>query len=339
MKIFFMIAVRVALPLSVLAGGFQLQLLAQTANGAQISAADAIQGSQLKINPLKILNDSEPAIEEAYELGAGDTISLYVAGYPELSRNYEIGPDGFITIAVAGSVKVSNLSRDAAAKAVHDTLAPYYTNPSVTIGVEKYGSNTVMIFGNIQHPGILSYEGTTPTLLDAIGRGGLLVNPISKDGLPDRCIIYRGSDTVMPVELRKLLMSSSPLSDIRLRRGDKIFIPIDRQQFVSVLGQVTKPGPVAITSDLDFKLAMAEVGGIKDEAGDNPTVHIVQTASNRELTIPYKQLMKPGGEKEIELNPGDVIFIPKSGFNKATYALTKLSPAATMISLATLIVP
>jgi polysaccharide export outer membrane protein len=327
-----------ALLLGLLAGSSPARLKAQSVNGAQAAVTDPSQEPQLKTNPLKALRDFEPPAEEAYELGAGDTINLYVAGFPELSHSYEIGPDGLITIDVAGSVKVSNLSRDAAAKAVHDKLAPYYIDPSVTIGVEKYGSNTVMIFGNVQHPGILPYEGTTPTLLDAIGRGGLLVNPASKDGLPERCIIYRGNDTVVPVALRELLISSSPLSDIRLRRGDKIFVPVDRQQFVSVLGQVGKPGPVAITSDLDLKLALAEVGGIRDEAGQNPTVHIVQTASNRELTIPYKDLMKPGGGREITLNPGDVIFIPESGFNKVTYVLTKLSPVATMVSLASLVV-
>jgi polysaccharide export outer membrane protein len=196
-----------------------------------------------------------------------------------------------------------------------------------------------MIFGNVQHPGILPYDGTTPTLLDAIARGGLLVNPASKDGLPDRCIIYRGSDTVVPVALRQLLMSSSPLSDIRLRRGDKIYVPIEQQQFVSVIGQVQKPGPVAITADLDLKMALTQAGGLRDEAGDNPTIHIVQTASNQELTISFKQLLKPGGGGEVTLHPGDVVFIPKSGFNKVGYVLTKLSPAATMITLAALIGP
>jgi polysaccharide export outer membrane protein len=293
----------------------------------------------LKISPLRALQQLEPPVEEAYELGAGDTINLYVAGHPELSRTYEIGPDGLITIDIAGSVKVANLTREAAAKAVRDLLATYYTDPSVTLGVEKYGSNTVMIFGNVQHPGILPYDGTTPTLLDAIARGGLLVNPASKDGLPDRCIIYRGSDTVVPVALRQLLMSSSPLSDIRLRRGDKIYVPIEQQQFVSVIGQVQKPGPVAITADLDLKMALTQAGGLRDEAGDNPTIHIVQTTSNQELTISFKQLLKPGGGAEVTLHPGDVVFIPKSGFNKVGYVLTKLSPAATMITLAALIGP
>jgi polysaccharide export outer membrane protein len=339
MRNVFNIPVCTALLLSLLAAGSSAQQLANSAGGTQTAAADPPQGSQLKVNPLKALEQSQPPIEQAYELGAGDTIKLYVAGHPELSRDYTIGPDGFITIDLAGSVKVSNMTRQAAAKAVVDVLAADYIDPAVTIGVERYGSNTVMIFGNVKNPGILPYEGTTPTLLDAIGRAGLMVNPASKDGLPDRCIIYRGSDTVVQVQLRELLLSSSPLSDIRLLRGDKIFVPIDRQQFISILGQVSKPGPVAIRPDLDLKMALTEAGGLKDEAGDNPTIHIIQTASNRETTIPYKQLMTPGGGREIVLQAGDVISIGRSGFNKFTYVLTKLSPAATMVSLGLLVAP
>jgi len=324
-----------ALLLGLLVVGASAQQKAQSVEATQ-AAVDASEVPQLKVNPLKELQQLQPPMDEAYELGAGDTINVYVAGYPELSRQYIIGPDGLITIDVAGSVKVAGMSRIAAAEAVHTMLSTYYTDPSVTIGVDKYGSNTVMIFGNVQHPGILPYEGTVPTLLDAIARGGLLVNPTSKDGLPDRCIIYRGQNTVVQVELEQLLMSSSPLADIRLRRGDKIFIPMDQGRFVSVLGQVDKPGPVPITSDLDLKMALTRAGGLKDEAGDNPTIHVVQTASNKEFTIQYKQLMKPGGGREITLQPGDVVLIPKSGFNKAAYVLTKLSPVATLITLGAL---
>jgi polysaccharide export outer membrane protein len=335
MRTVFNTPVFVALLLGLMTASSDAQQLVQTGNGTEAATSDS--SPQLKISPLKAIQQLEPPIDQAYQLGSGDTINLYVAGHPELSRAYVIGPDGLITIDVAGSVKVSNLTRDEAAKAVHDALASYYTEPAVTVGVEKYGSNTVMIFGNVQHPGILPYEGTTPTLLDAIARGGLMVNPVSKDGLPDRCIIYRGSDTVVPVALRQLLLSNSPLSDIRLRRGDKIYVPIDRQQFVSVLGKVTKAGPVALTPDLDLKMALTEAGGLTDEAGPNPTIHVVQTASNRELTIPYKQLMRPGGGKEVTLQPGDVVLVPESGFNRVAYVLTKLSPAATMITLATLV--
>ena len=328
--------------LSLSAGNSYAQQSTPGSEGVQAVAADA-KGSelprvpQLRPNPLKVLQQSEPALEQAYEVGAGDTVKLYVAGHSELSGTHVVGPDGFITIDVVGSVKVGDLSREAAAEAVRRALAAYYLDPAVTIGIEKYGSNTIMIFGNVQHPGILAYDGTTPTLLDAIGRGGLLINPSSKDGLPERCVIYRGTDTVLEVQLAYLLRSGSPLSDIRLRRGDKVFVPVDRQSFVSVLGQVGKPGPIAMTPALNLKMAISEAGGLKDEAGDNPTVQVIQAASNRQLRIPYKDVMTSRAGSEVTLQAGDVISIPKSMFNKIGYVLTKLSPALTMISLATLV--
>jgi protein involved in polysaccharide export with SLBB domain len=165
----------------------------------------------------------------------------------------------------------------------------------------------------------------------------MVSNPSSVDGVPEHCTIYRGTSTVIQVQLGELLRSSNSLSDYRLHRGDKIFVPAERQQFVSVLGQVGKPGPVAITPGLDLKLALAQAGGLKDEAGDNPMVHIIQTASNRQINIPYKELMMPGGGREVTLQAGDVISINKSGFNKFGYVLAKLSPALTMISLAALV--
>jgi polysaccharide export outer membrane protein len=341
------LAIYNALLLSLLTVASYAQDKAPSDSPAQkdVAASGSSNNPQLKINPLKILEDSQPPADEPYSLGAGDTINVYVAGHPELSKQYVIGPDGLITLDLAGSLKLTELTRDQAAAAIRTLLAKYYIDPTVTVGVEKYGSNTIMIFGNVQHPGILAYEGTTPTLLDAIGRAGLLPNPASQTGLPTKCTIYRGANSVLFVPLESLLTNSEHaangqiLTDVRLRRGDKVFVPVNQQDFISVLGQVGKPGPVAITPDLDLKLLISRAGGLKDEAGKNPTIHIAQTATNREIAIPFKELMKPGGAAEVKLQPGDIVYVPMSGFNQVGYVLTKIAPAATMISLATLVAP
>jgi polysaccharide export outer membrane protein len=316
-------------------------LLAQTTPPAQTVQASASVPTdpQLKISPLKQLQNFEPPADEEYQLGSGDTIDLYIAGHPELSHPYTIGPDGRITLAIAGQVSVVNKTRDAAAKVITDALSAYYTNPAVTVGVEKYGSNTIMIFGAVQRPGVLDYEGTTPTLLDAISRGGMTASPTSKDGLPDRCMIYRGNDQTVTVELKQLLSSGSPLSDIRLRRGDMIFIPIQQQEFVSVLGEVLRPGPVPLTADLTLRMALTNAGGLGPDAGGNPTIHIASGSTNKEIAITFKDLMKPGGGNEIQLHAGDMVYIPKSGLSKFTYYITKISPVATLVTLGALAAP
>jgi polysaccharide export outer membrane protein len=307
-----------------------------TAGGTTGTTGDPAD-PQLKLSPQKALEEFEAPADAEYQIGAGDVIDLYVAGHPDLTHAYPVGPDGRITLLIAGQVSVANLSRPAAAKAIADALAAYYINPSVTVGVEKYGSNTIKIYGNVQHPGVLDYEGTQPTLLDAISRGGMVANTSSKDGLPDTCMIYRsaapGQTQMVTVELRQLLTGGNPLSDIRLKRGDIVYVPSQQQQFVSVMGAVTHEGPVAYTPTLDVRMALAQAGGPAESAGGNATIVIVQNSTNRKITIRFKELMEPGGGSEVRLHPGDMIYVPKSGFHNFTTIFSALSPIATLATL------
>lgn len=307
-------------------------LLAQQGPTA-VTAPDQVAGTpQLKLSPEKQLKNFEPSADEEYALGAGDEISLDFPGRPELSKKYIVGPDGRITLPIAGPMLVANLTRPAAAKAIVDALSADYTNLTVTVNIEKYGSNRVTVLGNVQHPGVLYFD-TAPTLLDAVSRGGLQATPSNKDGLPDRCMIYRGNDQVLEVDLRALLRSGSATADIRLRRNDIIFIPSQADLFVTVLGEVKSPGAIPLTPESTLPSVLAQAGGLAEGAGTSPNVTIIEKSSNTSRVIRWKQLMTPGGISEVSLKPGDVIIIPQSGFYKVTYFLRQISPMTSLLSL------
>jgi polysaccharide export outer membrane protein len=313
-------------------------LLAPLYSRAQKADSTQPNNPQLKISPLKAMQNFEPLADEEYEIGPGDEVNIDVAGYPELTGKRTVGPDGRITLPVAGSIQVANQTREKAAKTIQDALAAYYTNPSVTIGIDKYGSNRVLILGNVQHPGVLYYDNT-PTLLDAIARGGLMANSNTRDGIPERCIIYRGNDQALTVELKQLLQSGSAMADIRLRRNDIVFVPVQQEEFVSILGEVQHPGPQPITPELTLRLAISQAGGLGEGAGSSPMIHIVQASTNKTITVPFKDLMKPNGGNEVTLHSGDMIYIPKSGFQKFATVVSKLSPLTTLVTLGALAAP
>jgi polysaccharide export outer membrane protein len=291
---------------------------------------------QLKISPLKALQNFEPAADEEYQIGPGDELSIDVAGFSELTGKRTVGPDGRITLPATGSILVANQTREAASNTITTALAAYYTNPSVTIEITKYGSNHILVLGNVQHPGVLNYDGT-PTLLDAIARGGLMANSTTRDGIPERCIIYRGNDQALTVQLKQLLQNGSSMADIRLRRNDIVFVPVQQQDFISVLGEVQHPGAQPLTPELNLRLAISQAGGLADGAGSSPTIQIVQSATNKTINLPWKTLMSPHGGDEVTLHPGDMVFIPKSGFSKVATVITKLSPLATLVTLGALL--
>jgi polysaccharide export outer membrane protein len=295
----------------------------------------------------KALETFEPAENEEYTLGAGDELTLSFAGRPELDGKTTIGPDGVITLKYAGSVHVADLTREDAEKAITGTLSKFYNDLSVTVNIDKYSSNRVRVIGYVQHPGEIPFE-ETPTLLNAISRAGLITPTVAASGaagtpsvvsntgpsVPETCTIYRGRGTAVQVNLRELLMSGNALADMRLRRNDIVFVPEPRHLFVSVLGQVAKPGSIALTPESTLTSVLADAGCCSDTGGYNPRIHILERSSGKDIIVEYKKLLTLPGQDEYTLHPGDVIYVPVSGFNKVAGVFQKISPVATLVSIA-----
>jgi polysaccharide export outer membrane protein len=313
-------------------------LLAVAFSAAPSRAQQDADPANLRANPLAALRAFEPPAGEEYQLGAGDEISLDFGGRTEMSGKRIVGPDGRITLPLAGSILLADKTREQAADAILAALQPFYSNLSVTVGVDKYTSNRVLLLGAVEHPGIITFD-TAPTLLEVVTRGGVLGGTPAGYGdsqtkrpvIPERCIIYRGSDKVMFVDLKGLLDSGSPLADLRLRRDDVVYVPSTADRYVSVLGQVQHPGAFQLESSSSLRKLLAQAGGLTDMAGGNPSIRIISPATGVTRVIPYKTLMQPV-PLDLTLKSGDIIFIPKSGFNKVSYVFEKLSP---LISLFT----
>lgn len=305
----------------------------------------------LSIRAEKALTDAEPGANEEYTLGAGDDISLDFPGHPELSGKHTIGPDGRVTLTLSGPVRLAGLTRDEAGQAAIKALTPFFTDLAVTVAVEKYTSNRVRVLGYVQHPGEIPFEGQ-PTLLDAISRAGLISPTITKEGvttaigsgIPELCTVFRNSvgkdgtavNLSIQVQLRTLLMSGNALADMRLRRNDIIFVPEPHEQFVTILGEVTRPGTVALTPASTLASVLAEAGCCGEGGGFKPKVHIVRPATGKVFDIEYKDLISGSSQKEYTLQANDIISIPKTGFYKSTYIFQRLSPITAVAGIASI---
>jgi polysaccharide export outer membrane protein len=329
------------LPVRLLFAGLILAANANMVLAQANTAGDpAASNPQLKMSPMKALQSFEPAENEEYELGPGDEISLDFPGRPELGGKKIVGPDGRITLSLVGPLKVADKNRNEVAKLVADALSPYYKDLTVTVNIDKYGSNRIVIIGSVQHPGVFYFDNT-PTLLDVIARGGLLANAAGngtgngssvRDGIPERCAIYRGNDQVVWIDLKQLLQTGNSMADLRLRRNDIVFVPAQQEVFVSVLGSVMHAGAIALTPESTLASVLAQAGGLAEGAAAN--IQVVQPSTGKTVTIPFKSLLTVKGTDEVKLHPGDVVFVPQSGFFKSTYVIQRLSPVATMGAIA-----
>jgi len=283
---------------------------------------------QLKANPLDALRNFEPSADEEYRLGRGDEISVDIAGRPDLAAKLIIGPDGRISLPLAGEIMLNGKTRAEAAQAIETALASFYSNLAVQVSVTKYTANRVLLLGAVDKPGVLTFDGA-PTLLEALTRGGMDTGPNKTAQIPERCAIYRGQDQVVWVQLKALLESGNSLADLRLRRDDVVFVPSMAEQFVSVLGQVQKPGAIQLSSTSTLASVLSSAGGFTDKAGNKPHIQIVDPATGTSRTISFNDVLNPARSLEITLRPGQVIFVPQSGFYRATYVIERLTPLIT----------
>lgn len=318
-------------------------------------AQDSTSVPELKQNPMSVLKDFEPPPDQEYELGRGDEITVEVIGRPELSGKHVIGPDGRITLPVAGSLKLTDETRDKAAEDIQKALSAYYQNLTVSVGVDHYTSNQILLLGAVEHPGIMSFD-KTPTLLEVISRGGLPTTPtpgtIGTNGpalisgaslrplvVPETCMIYRGSQTMVTVQLRSLLQEGNPLADMRLRRDDIVYVP-GQEHYVSILGQVPHPGTLRLDSTSTLTQLLAEAGGPTDKAGRYPDIQIIHRSNGTEpgkvRIISYKEILQPK-PLDLTLVSGDIIYIPENGFNRTSDVLQKMAPLVNLVTVGALL--
>ncbi len=330
--------------LLILSGSFVLS--AQQVNSAQTTGMPAADDKapaqttpELKTNPLENLRNFEPAKDEEYRIGKGDEMTIDFAGRPEMQAKVVVGPDGRISLPLAGDITIADLTRSEAAKAIDEALSKYYSNLVAQVTITKYTANRVVLLGAVDHPGVYTFDGT-PTLLELMARGGVEAGP-NRSGqipevnqIPERCAIYRGSNEVVWVQLRKLMEQGNALADLRLRRDDVVYVPSVSERFVSVLGEVQHPGAIPLAYNSTVASLLAQAGGLTDHAGNNAHIQIVDTSSGNSRVLTFKQLIDPATSLEVTLHPGDIIYVPKSGFYRGTYILERFNPLVTVASIA-----
>jgi polysaccharide biosynthesis/export protein len=332
----------------VLCAGVLFFLSSQTLHGQQNLPGNPDQSDpKLSLNPTRVLQNFEPAAGEEYTIGPGDQISLDFPGRPELAGPKVVGPDGRITLPLVGAIDVSDRTRSQVASLIVAALSAYYKDLTVTVSIDKYSSNRIIVLGNVLHPGVLYFDDT-PTLLDVVARAGLLASTEGEPaglsaargasatkGIPERCAIYRGNDQVVWVDLRAMLQSGNSMADLRLRRNDVVFVPAQQEVFVSVLGDVPHPGAIPLTPESTLTSVLAQSGGPSEGASNN--IQVIQPSTGKTTSISFKSLLTVRGADEVQLHAGDVVFVPYSGLTKFSYVFQRISPVASMGILTALI--
>src|SRR3990170_2717699 len=119
------------------------------------------------------LAEAQTPAAQNYTIGPQDALSITCHDDPQLSGKYVVPPDGTITLPLVGSVKAAGLT----VHQLEDLLKRRYkdggflVNPAITVAIDQYKSQRVIIQGEVGSPGIYTLTGGM-TLLELIAQAG-----------------------------------------------------------------------------------------------------------------------------------------------------------------------
>ncbi|KZB66890.1 polysaccharide biosynthesis protein [Thalassospira lucentensis] len=123
-----------------------------------------------------------------YTIDSGDKLRITVFDEESLSGDFSVGADGSVTLPLIGTVKLRDLTPQAAQKTIANALADdYLRHPVVSIDVIHF--RPVYIIGEVNEPGEYGYASGM-NVLNAVALGGGYTYRADQDDI----IIMRGRD-------------------------------------------------------------------------------------------------------------------------------------------------
>ena len=168
---------------------------------------------------------SPAGVSNAYVIGPGDNLQVFVWRNPELSVTVPVRPDGRITTPLVEEMVASGKTATDLARDMEEVLAEYIRSPKVNVIVTNAQSlmSEVKIIGQVRTPQGLPYRDGM-TALDLV----LAVGGITEFAAGNRAKVVRvvdGKRKEIKLRLEDLINKGDLSRDVELLPGDVVVVP------------------------------------------------------------------------------------------------------------------
>lgn len=281
-------------------------------------------------------------LDDAYILGAGDTIAIDIFNVPEYSGTQKVLADGSVNLPVVGAVDVSGLTTQAAGSAIGAAYQGELRYPEVTVLLEDARPLRVAVSGEVAQPGLYTMTpeigAQLPTVAQALQTAGGVTQAADLRRVQLRRTSNQRSE-VINLDLWALLNNGDVEQDLALRDGDAIVVSetdavdiaetnrlsnsnlassTEEEILVAVIGEVFRPGAYRFEGNANkSRTTVTEVvqtaGGVKPSADIRQIQVRRQTRNGAEqvIDLDFWQLLQAGDfSQDLVLQQGDTVIIP-----------------------------
>lgn len=240
-----------------------------------------------------------------YRVGEEDVLKITVYDHPDLTTVARVSGDGLITLPLIGAVKVTGLSTAQISQKLTDLLADgYIVDPHVSVFVDEFKSRKTIIMGQVNKPGVYALSGNT-TFLELLSKAGGLTKEAGDKAIIKRKILSPvKQESIITIDLKKLLEEGDTSSDVMLVDGDNIYVA--KAGVFYITGEVKKPDAYKCEEGTTVIKAATMAGGFTDKAA-NGRIKIIRRVQGKEKIIEKAEMDEP-------ILPDDIIVVPESFF-------------------------
>lgn len=258
-----------------------------------------------------------PASAPDYEVGPGDVLEVTVFGNDDLSRIPTVQTNGAVSLPLLGEVQVAGLTVAEVQRKITNLLAKdYLVNPQVEVKVKEYQSQYISVVGEVNSPGRKPIRGRMRLIDALIESGGFRVTASGEVVITRSDGEFEGGKRSINVRISS---SSSPSTqdlvnlELPLKNGD--IITASSKSFVTVDGEVNKPGRYAIEADLTVTGAVSLAGGFTRFGSSDVKVRRTdpQTGKVSIIEVDIKDV-RNGKKPDVPLLPNDVVSVSRRVF-------------------------
>lgn len=304
-----------------------------------------------------------------YTLGAGDSVNVQVFNVPEFSGTFPVGIDGKLRIPLLGPIDAEGLTLDELAEILIIEFEPIVQRPLVTADLAAPRPARIAIYGEIANPGsyALPSQGVLFSPLSEVVRGAGGITQAADVRRIQLVRMVGDTPRELEVDLFDLLAQGNLSRDIRLRDGDRIFIPTTQAYSptesrlltvstvagdatlgaaeVAVVGEVNRPGTYTAAGGGENRpptvtTAILAAGGITNLSDLRGISVRRPTRSGEEQIIPanlWETLVSGDLSQDIILYPGDTVVVPRADETlpeeESALASASFAPATITVNL------
>lgn len=261
----------------------------------------------------------------SYVVGPGDNLRFNIFGAEGMSDiTARVDDAGFVQLPIIELVKVSGKSTRTIQAELKQAYTSEFIDPWITVELVKAESAPIYFLGEFRAPGVRYMAGAT-NMLEAIALAGGL----EEDAYLPGARLLRGDHTCT-VDLQALLRNGAFDQNIWIRPHDVIFAPRKEDMSVYVLGAVASPQAVPFGSDGRTLLQVLSIaGGAMPGQAFLPEIRIIRATSptRGELIVVDVAAMLAGRGLDFPLEPGDVVYVPRSAMGEWNIALAQILPS------------